>query len=269
MHAELVSDVGYKVQAVLVEEDEEEDEDEACMAETQTQPGAPTTGTAETDVKEQEPEGEKIEEQEEEEEAKEEQSEEKEEEEAEGKKEEQLEKEKEDGKEVFKQDAEAAFAEEFQEEERMKEDKEENSQTVSQVPAEPAESAVTGGPSVVLGSYRRCLFLSPVVRLQNQPAASLLTFINMNRLQSESQPSLVGVPFRSRLTADHFFFPDVQTVCQEFQREIVVMPTNGMTNGEEHNGIGLAANHSEHHFVPSGLSLMGRSLFLRAISQSL
>lgn len=173
VHAELVSDVGYKVQAVLVEEDEEEDEDEASMAETRTQPGAPTTGTAETVVKEQEPEGKEMEEKEEEEETQEEQSEEKEEEEAEGKKEEQLEKERENGKEVFKQDAEAAFAEEFQEEERMKEDKEENSQTVSQVPAEQAESAVT----------------------------------------------------------------DPQTVCQEFQREIVVMPTNGMTNGEEHNGI--------------------------------
>ena len=170
MHAEPASDIGYKVQAVLVEEDEEEDEHEASTAETQTQPGALTTGTVATEAKEQEPEGEKIEDQEEEEEeeAKEEQSEEKEEEEGqceeqeEGeKKEEHLEKEKEDGKEVFKQDAEAALAKEFQGEERMKEDKEKNSQAVSQVAAEPAASAVTGGPSAVVCCYTRWIFFYP------------------------------------------------------------------------------------------------------------
>uniref|UniRef100_H3BZ33 SH3 domain-containing protein n=1 Tax=Tetraodon nigroviridis TaxID=99883 RepID=H3BZ33_TETNG len=58
--AELVSDIGYKVQAVLVEEDEEEDEHEASGAETQTPLGAPTTGTVESEVQEQEPEGEMV-----------------------------------------------------------------------------------------------------------------------------------------------------------------------------------------------------------------
>lgn len=148
MHAELVSDIGYKVQAVLVEEDEEEDECEATVAGTQAQPGAATSGTVEAEAEEREPEGEKMEEQgeEEEEEAKEEHGEEEqqheEEEETEGKTEEQLENEKEDGEEVLEQDAEAALVEE---EERMREDDEKNIQTVGQVPAEPAESAVTGG----------------------------------------------------------------------------------------------------------------------------
>ncbi|TWW60031.1 drebrin-like protein isoform X2 [Takifugu flavidus] len=174
VHAELVSDIGYKVQAVLVEEDEEEDECEATVAGAQTQPGAATSGTVEAEAEEREPEGEKMEEQEEEEEAEEEPGEEEqqheEEEETEGKNEEQLEKEKEDGEEVLKQDAEAALVEE---EERMREDEEKNIQAAAQEPAEPAESAVT----------------------------------------------------------------DIETASQEFQRPTVVMSTNGMTNGEEHNGI--------------------------------
>lgn len=35
---------------------------------------------------------------------------------------------------------------------------------------------------------------------------------------------------------------DIETVRQEFQHETVVMSTNGMTNGEEHNGIGLGTS---------------------------
>lgn len=157
VHAELVSDIGYKVQAVLVEEDEEEDECEATVAGAETQPGAATSGTVEAEAEEREPEGEKMEEQEEEEEeeAKEEHGEEEqqheEEEETEGKDEEQLENEKEDGEEV--QDAEAALVEE---EERMREDEEKNIQTVGQVPAEPAESAVTGGGVVLVCCHTRC-----------------------------------------------------------------------------------------------------------------
>lgn len=162
VHAELVSDIGYKVQAVLVEEDEEEDECEAAVDGAQTQPGAATGGTVEAE--EREPEGEKMEEQEEEEEAKEEHGEEEqqqqeEEEETEGKNEEQLEEEKEDGEEVLEQDAEAALVEE---EERMREEEEENIQTVGQVPAEPAESAVTGGgllSSAVTQDARSSIYL--------------------------------------------------------------------------------------------------------------
>lgn len=76
---------------------------------------------------------------------------------------------------------------------------------------------------------------------------------------------------RSILQLMVFLFSDELTISQEFQREIVVMPTNGMTNGEEHNGIGLAVNHLKCRFVasPSRLVADGRSLFLRAISEPL
>lgn len=86
-------------------------------------------------------------------------------------------------------------------------------------------------------------------------AASLLTFLNMKRQQSESQ---LAVPFR---TNNQSFITDVRTVCQEFQPEIVVVPTNGMTNGEEHNGIGLTANHLKHHFVASPSRLVADGPF--------
>uniref|UniRef100_A0A671Y814 Drebrin n=1 Tax=Sparus aurata TaxID=8175 RepID=A0A671Y814_SPAAU len=58
VHTELVSDIGYKVQAVLVEEDEEEDveEHEEEEAETQPQPLAVTTEPALTETYEQDQE---------------------------------------------------------------------------------------------------------------------------------------------------------------------------------------------------------------------
>nr|XP_046242968.1 drebrin isoform X2 [Scatophagus argus] len=58
VHAELVSDIGYKVQTVLVEEDEEEDEEEheQNMAVTQPQPCAVTTEPVQIEAEEQEQE---------------------------------------------------------------------------------------------------------------------------------------------------------------------------------------------------------------------
>lgn len=124
VHTELVSDIGYKVQAVLVEEDEEEDaeEHEEHMAETQPGPFAFATEPVQTEAGEQEHDD------------------------KEEKKEEQ-----EEDKEGFKQEAESAVAEMavvvMQEEERAEEDGEENNQSEnSQVPAEPVESTVTGSP---------------------------------------------------------------------------------------------------------------------------
>lgn len=85
-------------------------------------------------------------------------------------------------------------------------------------------------------------FLSSVVRLQRHCwHFSIWTDNSQNH-------SHLWWEFHSALTTDHFF-SDVPTVCQEFQCEFVVMPTNGMTNGEDHNGIGLAANPLKHHFV--------------------
>lgn len=132
MHTELVSDTGYKVQAVLVEEDEEEDEREE--SETQPESGAVTVGPVETKVKEQKQEEEKKEQQEEEEE----------------KKELEVEKEKEEEEEgapgLLTRSAEAASVEVLQEDEGVKEDGEKNSHSEdSQAPAEPGESVDTGG----------------------------------------------------------------------------------------------------------------------------
>lgn len=128
VHTELVSDIGYKVQAVLVEEDEEEDaeEHEEHMAETQPGPFAFATEPVQTEAGEQEHDD------------------------REEKKEEQEEDKKEE-EEGFKQEAESAVAEMpvvvMQEEERAEEDGEENNQSeTSPVPAEPVESAVTGSP---------------------------------------------------------------------------------------------------------------------------
>lgn len=135
MHTELVSDVGYKVQAVLVEEDEEEDveEHEEETAETQPQPCTVATEPVQAEAGEQDKE------------------------EEEKKKEE----DKEEEEEGLKQDAEHALlvdpVEVVQEEEEAKEDGEENDQSgdsqAHSEPAEFAESAVTGSPLVLVSCY--------------------------------------------------------------------------------------------------------------------
>ncbi|XP_070821441.1 drebrin [Chaetodon trifascialis] len=134
VHTELVSDIGYKVQAVLVEEDEEEDveEHENEMAQTQEQPCAVTTEPVQTEAEEQEHEEEEKVEQERD------------------KDEEEEEEEQEEG---LKQDAVPVSLEEpvevVQEEEEAKEDVEENDQSEEgEAPAEPAESAVTDATPV-------------------------------------------------------------------------------------------------------------------------
>ncbi|KAM6944029.1 uncharacterized protein PEZ65_001954 [Lycodopsis pacificus] len=116
VHAELVSDTGYKVQAVLVEEDEEEDgeEHEEDEGKTQPEPCAVTTEPVQTEAEENEEE----------------------------KNEEEEDKEEED--EGLKAEAEHAPLEDpvevVQEEEEAKEDGEENDQSEdSQTPSEPAE----------------------------------------------------------------------------------------------------------------------------------
>ncbi|XP_035494635.2 drebrin-like protein A [Scophthalmus maximus] len=146
VYTELVSDTGYKVQAVLVEEDEEEE------AETQPQPGAVTTEPVQTEVEEQEPEEEvgmgKQEEEEEEED---------EEEEVEEEVVEEEEEEEEGEEEGLKQGAGSASHEEpvevVQEEDEAQADGEEDDQSEdSQAPAEPSEkeqeSAVTDAEPV-------------------------------------------------------------------------------------------------------------------------
>lgn len=137
MHTELVSDTGYKVQAVLVEEDEEEDvkEHEEDKAETQLQPCAVTTGAVQTETEEQE---------EEEEEKKEETG-----------------VDKEENEEGLKQEAEPAPVEEpvevVQEEEEAKEDGEENDQSEdSQAPSEAAELSKKEAESAVTDAEPIC-----------------------------------------------------------------------------------------------------------------
>ncbi|XP_054466697.1 drebrin-like protein A [Anoplopoma fimbria] len=119
VHTELDSDTGYRVQAVLVEEDEEEDveENEEDKVKTQPQPCAVTTEPVQTEAEEQEHEEEEKNEEEED---------------------------KEEEEEGLKQEAEHAPLEDpvevVQEEEEAKEDGEENDQSeASQTPAEPAE----------------------------------------------------------------------------------------------------------------------------------
>lgn len=87
VHTELVSDIGYKVQAVLVEEDEEEEEEEheEDKPETQPKPCAVTTELAKMEAEEEEEEEEEKEEEKEEQEVQEQKEEEKEEEEEEEK----------------------------------------------------------------------------------------------------------------------------------------------------------------------------------------
>ncbi|KAM9393256.1 uncharacterized protein KZ484_004459 [Pholidichthys leucotaenia] len=129
VHTELVADIGYKVQAVLVEEDEEEDvdEQEEGEPETQSDPCAVTTEPSQTEAEEgKEEEGEECE---------------KEEEDVKENDEEDKEEEMED---VLNQDAEAASVEELievtQDEDKAEEEREEVNQSGhSQTDTEPAE----------------------------------------------------------------------------------------------------------------------------------
>lgn len=202
VHTELVSDTGYKVQAVLVEEDEEEDEEEheEHKPETQPKPCAVTTEPAKTEAEEEDEE--EAEEKEEEKEEKEEQElednreeeekvEEREEQVVEDKKEEEEEKvEEEEEEEVdeLKQEIEPASVEEpeemTQDEEEVKEDGERNNQSQkNQCPDELEELEET-----------------------------------------EEEPA----------------FTDAEFICQEIKHETVILSTNGITNGddtEEQNGI--------------------------------
>ncbi|XP_056232534.1 drebrin-like protein A [Seriola aureovittata] len=130
VHTELVSDISYKVQAVLVEEDEEEDveEHEEDKGVTQPEPCAVTTEPVQTEAEEQEQEEEGEEKQEEE---------------------------KEEEEEGLKQEAEPASQEEpvevVQEEDESKTDGEENDQSEdSQGAAEPAEPSEKEEESAVI-----------------------------------------------------------------------------------------------------------------------
>lgn len=148
VHTELVSDTGFKVQAVLVEEDEEEavEEHEEDVTQTQPQPCAVTPEPVQTEPEEQEPEEQEPQEEEQKEE----------------KKEQEKEADKEEEEDGLKQEAEDALPEEpvevVEEEEEAKDDGEQNDQSQdSQCPANPAEisekeeeSAVTGSPLVLL-----------------------------------------------------------------------------------------------------------------------
>ncbi|XP_070760972.1 drebrin-like protein A isoform X2 [Enoplosus armatus] len=134
VHTELVTDTGYKVQAVLVEEDEDEDveEHEEDVAETQPQPCAVTAEPVKTEAEEQEREEED--------------------------KEEDKKEDKEEEEEGLKQEAEPASlvepVEVVQEEEGAKEDGEANDQSAdSQQPAEPAEKE---GESAVIEAEPIC-----------------------------------------------------------------------------------------------------------------
>ncbi|XP_040012108.1 drebrin-like protein A [Xiphias gladius] len=154
VRTELVSDTGYKVQAVLVEEDEEEDvgEDEE---ETQPQPCTATTEPVQTEAEEQEQEEKEGKEKNEEEEEVEEEVEEEEED-------------QEEEEEGLKQEAEPASQVEpvvaVQEEDEAKTDGEENDQSEDiQAPAESSElsekeeeSAVTDAEPV----YQETVVLS-------------------------------------------------------------------------------------------------------------
>ncbi|XP_051279702.1 drebrin-like protein A isoform X1 [Dicentrarchus labrax] len=213
VQTELVSDIGYKVQAVLVEEDEEEDveEHEEDVAERQPQLCAVNTEPVQIEAEEQkqEEEEEKEEEQEEQEKYKEEQEEEEKEEEQEEQGEqkeqekdkeeqeeeennEEQEKDKEEEKEGLKQDAEPASMEQpvevVWEEEEAKEDGEENDQSEdSQATAESAEV-----------------------------------------LEKEEESTVTVI------------ISDAGPICQEIKHETVILSTNGITNGEdtqEQNGI--------------------------------
>uniref|UniRef100_A0A3B4Y1V2 Si:dkey-40c11.2 n=2 Tax=Seriola lalandi dorsalis TaxID=1841481 RepID=A0A3B4Y1V2_SERLL len=130
VHTELVSDISYKVQAVLVEEDEEEDveEHEEDKGVTQPESCAVTTEPVQTEAEEQEQEEEGEEKQEEE---------------------------KEEEEEGLKQEAEPASQEEpvevVQEEDESKTDGEENDQSEdSQGAAEPAEPSEKEEESAVI-----------------------------------------------------------------------------------------------------------------------
>uniref|UniRef100_A0A3Q1AWY8 Uncharacterized protein n=1 Tax=Amphiprion ocellaris TaxID=80972 RepID=A0A3Q1AWY8_AMPOC len=136
VHTELVSDIGYKVQAVLVEEDEEEDEEEheEDRPETQPKPCAVTTELAKMEAEEEEEEEEKEGE--------------KEEQKVQEKKEEEKEKEEKEEKvvevEELKEEIELVSVEEPVDEVEVKEDGEKNNQSEdSQHPAELEELSET------------------------------------------------------------------------------------------------------------------------------
>uniref|UniRef100_A0A673CIM3 Drebrin n=1 Tax=Sphaeramia orbicularis TaxID=375764 RepID=A0A673CIM3_9TELE len=169
--AEQVADIGYKVQAVLVEEDEEEETEVQEEDKEETQPCA--VNTEEEKGKEQEKEEEEREEEEQEVEQEQEKKveEEVEEEEEEEEKEEQPEEEKEE--EGLKQESEPATLEEpvefVQEKEEEEEEEEEdeaeevNDQSKdSQAPAEPVELPLEDEDISITGSFilHRCLHYS-------------------------------------------------------------------------------------------------------------
>uniref|UniRef100_A0A672FCH3 Si:dkey-40c11.2 n=1 Tax=Salarias fasciatus TaxID=181472 RepID=A0A672FCH3_SALFA len=216
VHTELVSDIGYKVQAVLVEEDEEE-EDEEQHEEHKSETVA--------EVCPEQPEEE--EEEEEEEEVKEDEDEEKDEEK----------REQEDGEaETLGEDGEPASPEEpvemSQDEEEVNEGADETDQSEeSRVTAELAqvsetEESLTGRPGLLSQSY---LELS---------ANFFFHYILTNNFRS------LICKKNSKASNTFFFFyvfiVDAELICQEIKHETVILSTNGILNGEDtdkQNGI--------------------------------
>uniref|UniRef100_A0A669AXG6 Si:dkey-40c11.2 n=1 Tax=Oreochromis niloticus TaxID=8128 RepID=A0A669AXG6_ORENI len=151
VHTELVSDTGYKVQAVLVEEDEEEDmeEQEEDNPETKPEPFAVTTEPALIEIEEEEEEGEEKEVEEQEDHEK------------EDKEEEVMEELKEETEPAsIKEPAEIEMDEEETKENGEKNNQSEDSQPTAELSEKLADSAVADAEAVCQGLEHETVTLS-------------------------------------------------------------------------------------------------------------
>ncbi|XP_042277156.1 drebrin-like protein A [Thunnus maccoyii] len=255
MHTELVSDTGYKVQAVLIEEEEEEDEveeNEEDKAGTQPQPCAFTTEPVQREAEEQEQVEEKceqvqesyeqveekyeqVEEKYEQVEEKYEQVEEKYEqvketyEQQEEEKDEQQEEEKDEQQEEEK-DEQREEKDEQQEEEKdeqqQEEEEEEKEEEGLKQEAEP--------PSLE----------EPVELLQEEEEEAKDDREHNNqsedRKTEEDRSQAPAEPAELLEKEEEPAVTDAEPICQEIKHETVVLSSNGITNGDdtqEQNGI--------------------------------
>ncbi|XP_047448370.1 LOW QUALITY PROTEIN: drebrin [Mugil cephalus] len=278
VHTELVSDTGYKVQAVLVEEDEEEDVEEHAKDEPETlpEPHAPLAELAEAEKEEEEEQDEEEEEHEEvkeevvergggggiyekddnKEEVKDGWVENKEEEKVkdgfienkeeevkdgwfENKDEEEEEVKEEDDEKEEKRDEGMVEHEKWDNEGEVKEEEEEHEEEV-------AEEEVEG-----LKQETEPAFLEEQVEMTHVEEEAKEDDEENNQSE-ESQPPAVSEEFLEEQE-----ITDTKPICQEIKHETVIPSTNGITNGdaEKLNGIGRSLSPSDTECSSSELTM--------------
>ncbi|XP_062272932.1 drebrin-like protein A isoform X2 [Scomber scombrus] len=222
VHTELVSDTGYKVQAVLIEEEEEEEEDEVEVNEedkfrTQPQPCAFTTEPVQTEVEEQEQVEEKYDQVEE--------------------KYDQVEEKYDQVEEEYNQVVEQEQVEEqFDqiEEEYDQVEEEKNEQKVEEKDVQQQEEEEVEGGSkqdIEPASLKELLEVQ-----QEEEEAKEDRELNDQSEDSRALAEPAELTEKEKEPA----IKDVEPIHQEIKHEVVIPSTNGITNGDdtqEQNGI--------------------------------